>query len=101
MCCGSIRWGCGRNRTACNYDRFPFGVASQSLLDALRLETAQEPESVWENRLLGGGRSNAGAAYLAAGGLPVEPGADSLTLLYAAYGERLRIAVPLPEEGNP
>ena len=77
---------------ACNYDRNPFGIASQSLLNCLKAETASG-----ENILIssGGGAGNAGVNYWDFRSLPVTRSETELYLTYDRYGVQMRVAVPI------
>ena len=76
----------------CNYDRNPFGIASQSLLDDLQAESAAGLDLFISN---GGGGGNSGAQYLLFSTRPVTRSDTEIYLTYDSYGEQVRVAVPL------
>lgn len=75
----------------CNYDRNPFGIASQSLLNNLTAKTAAGIDDC----LGGGGGGNSGAYYWVIRSLPVAQTETELYLCYDRFGEHMRVAVPL------
>ena len=67
----------------CNYDRNPFGIASQFLRNNLKAETADGVDDL----LSGGGGGNARAYYWTIRSLPVTRAEQEIYLTYDCYGE--------------
>lgn len=77
----------------CNYDRNPFGNASQLFLQRLRVSNASG-----EDESHGGGSGNSGA-YHNTTYIPVSEGEECLYLDYSGFGFELHEALPLHWEG--
>lgn len=77
----------------CNYDRNPFGNASQLFLQRLRVSNASG-----EDESHGGGGGN-GGAYHNTAYIPVSKGEEWLYLDYSGFGFELHEALPLHWEG--
>lgn len=76
----------------CSYDQNPFGIASQSLLENLRAETATGSE-LFRNGMSGGG--NSVVNYRVIKLLSVKQTEKELYLCYDRFGKQVRVAVPL------
>lgn len=82
----------------CNYDRIPFGICSEDLIDRVIPEN-QRGEVRWD-----GGRGGGGGSWGAAHGrryADIDLGDTYITLRYDAFGEQFDLKVPLPEEVEP
>jgi len=78
--------------STCNYDRNPFGIASQSLLNCLKAETAAGLDIRISSA---GGGGNSGAYYWNLRSLPITTSETELYLTYDRYGVQMRVAVPI------
>lgn len=80
----------------CNYDRNPFGTASDRLQGQLRFTTSAAADRI--DRYGSGGGGNSGAWYGVVCGIPAARADEALLLTYDAFGEQAEIWVPLPWE---
>ena len=75
---------------ACMYDRLPFGIVADNLCN--RSELWNERGGTGNSA---GGRGNYGVEY-AVRWTPVEPGDTQVIWEYRAFGETIRLEIPLP-----
>lgn len=74
----------------CAYDRIPGGIVSQWLADGIILENPRG-----EQAISGSGRGNWRVEYRSIQ-VPVQEEDPSVTLCYEAFGEQVRLELPLP-----
>ena len=74
----------------CAYDRIPGGIVSQWLADGIILENSRGEQAV-----SGSGRGNWRVEYRSIQ-VPVQEEDPSVTLCYEAFGEQVRLELPLP-----
>ena len=74
----------------CTYDRIPGGIVSQQLADGVILENPRGEQAVSNS-----GRGNWRVEYRSIR-IPVQKGDSCVTLHYEAFGEQIRLELPLP-----
>lgn len=83
----------------CNYDRIPFGIATENLINHIIPENQRgEARDAFERGGSFGGSFGADEGRLYT---DILPGDTYITLRYDAFGEQFDLQIPLPEEVEP